>query len=135
MGLVRQGGAITVRDRAKGPQVLLVRAKRDPRAWIFPKGHQEEGETLLETAIRELGEEAGVIGEPVTVTSLGVSKFRSGDENIEVTYFLVRDTGRRVEAERKAVWRSIADAKVLVTFDDAQRLLEKAEQALRKRAK
>jgi 8-oxo-dGTP pyrophosphatase MutT (NUDIX family) len=133
MPLVCQGGAITVRDTKEGAQVLLVRAKKDPRAWIFPKGHQEEGETLLQTAIRELGEEAGVIGEPVT--SLGVSKFRSGDEDVEVTYFLVRDTGRRVEAERKAVWRSIPDAKALVTFDGAQRLLEKAEQALRKRAK
>jgi bis(5'-nucleosidyl)-tetraphosphatase len=135
MPLVRQGGAITIRDSKDGPQVLLVRAKKDPRAWIFPKGHQEKGETLIETAIRELGEEAGVIGEPVTFTSLGVSKFRSGDENVEVTYFLVRDTGRRVEAERKAVWRSIPEAKALVTFDDAQRLLEKAQQTLRKRAK
>jgi len=133
MGLVRQGGAITVRDTKDGPQVLLVRAKKDPRAWIFPKGHQEEGETLVETAIRELGEEGGVIGKPVT--SLGVSKFRSGNENVEVTYFLVRDTGRRVPAERKVVWRSIPDAKELVSFDDGRRLLDKAQQALRKRAK
>src|SRR3954451_21841938 len=102
MRLVRQGGAITVRDTKDGPQVLLVPANRDPRAWIFPKGHQEEGETLVETAIRELGEEAGVIGEPVSSTSVGVSRFRSGSANVEVTYFLVRDTGRRVQAERKA---------------------------------
>src|SRR3954468_14855945 len=133
MRRVRQGGAITVRDTKDGPQVLLVRAKKDPRAWIFPKGHQEEGETLVETAIQELAEEAGVVGEPIT--SLGVSKFRSGSENVEVKYFLVRDTGRRVEAERKIAWRSIVDAKALVSFDDGRRLLDKARQRLRKRAK
>jgi 8-oxo-dGTP pyrophosphatase MutT (NUDIX family) len=126
---IRQGGAIAVRDTAKGPQVLLVRAKRDPRQWIFPKGHQEKGETLAETAVRELKEEGGIVGE--AVKSVGVSTFRSGDEDVEVTYFLVRDTGRRKTAEREVAWRSFADAQKLATFDDAEWLLEKAQQMLR----
>ena len=62
MPVVYQGGAIVIRDSADGPKVLLVRAKRDPRNWIFPKGHQEKGETLAETAVGELAEEAGVVG-------------------------------------------------------------------------
>ena len=118
-----------MRDSAKGHEVLLVRAKRDPRQWIFPKGHQEKGETLAETAVRELKEEGGVVGE--AVKSVGISTFRSGDEDVEVTYFLVRDTGRRKTAEREVAWRSFADAQKLVSFDDAQRLLEKARQILR----
>ena len=126
---IRQGGAIAVRDTAKGPEVLLVRAKKDPRQWIFPKGHQEKGETLAETAVRELKEEGGVVGE--AVKSIGVSTFRSGGEDVEVTYFLVRDTGRRKTAEREVAWRSFAEAQKLVSFDDAQRLLEKAQQMLR----
>jgi bis(5'-nucleosidyl)-tetraphosphatase len=130
MPVVYQGGAIVVRETADGPKVLLVRAKRDPLNWIFPKGHQEKGETLTETAVRELAEEAGVVGEPIQ--SVGVSTFRLGKEEIEVTYFLVRDTGRRVRAEREAVWRSLADAKQLVSFDDGRRLLDQAEQILRK---
>jgi 8-oxo-dGTP pyrophosphatase MutT (NUDIX family) len=129
MPSIRQGGAIAVRDTAKGPEVLLVRAKKDPRQWIFPKGHQEKGETLAETAVRELKEEGGVVGE--AVKSIGVSTFRSGGEDVEVTYFLVRDTGRRKTAEREVAWRSFAEAQKLVSFDDAQRLLEKAQQMLR----
>ena len=39
---------------------------------IFPKGHQEKGETLAETAVRELKEEGGVVGKPLK--SVGVSK-------------------------------------------------------------
>ena len=77
--MIRQGGAIVVRRTGTEPEVLLVRAKKDPRYWIFPKGHQERGETLAQTAVRELREEAGVIGEPVK--SVGTSTFRSGDED------------------------------------------------------
>src|SRR4029453_451252 len=110
---IRQAGAITVRDTARGPEVLLVRAKRDPRQWIFPKGHQEKGETLAETAVRELKEEGGVVGD--AVKSLGVSTFWWGDEEVEVTYFLVRDTGRKGKAEREVAWKTFADAKKLVS--------------------
>jgi len=129
MSVIRQGGAITVRDTRDGPQVLLVRAKRDPRQWIFPKGHQEEGETLAETAVRELKEEGGVVGE--AVKSVGKSTFRAGGEDVEVTYFLVRDTGGRKKAERDVVWKTFGDAKALVSFDDAVRLLDKARQILK----
>lgn len=129
MSRVRQGGAITVRDTANGPEVLLVRAKRDPKQWIFPKGHQEKGETLDETAVRELEEEGGVVGQ--AIKSVGVSTFHSGDDDVEVTYFLVRDTGRRAKAEREVTWRSFADARALVSFDDGRRLLDKAKEILR----
>jgi ADP-ribose pyrophosphatase YjhB (NUDIX family) len=133
MAPIRQGGAITVRDTAKGFEVLLVRAKKDPRQWIFPKGHQEDGETLAETAVRELKEEGGVVGE--SVKSLGVSSYRSGGYDVEVTYFLVRDTGKRAKAERDVSWRSFSEAKQLVSFDDARRLLDKAKDILREKTK
>jgi 8-oxo-dGTP pyrophosphatase MutT (NUDIX family) len=128
---IRQAGAITVRDTPKGFEVLLVRAKRDPRQWIFPKGHQEKGETLAETAVRELKEEGGVVGD--AVKSVGVSTFWWGDDEVEVTYFLVRDTGRKGKAERDVAWKTFADAKKLVSFDDARWLLDKAQQMLRPR--
>ena len=130
MPVVYQGGAIVIRDSADGPKVLLVRARRDPRNWIFPKGHQEKGETLAETAVRELAEEAGVVGE--SIQSVGVSTFRWGKDDYEVTYFLVRDTGRRVKGERESVWRSLLDARQLVSFDDGPRLLDQAQQLIRK---
>jgi len=55
MARVIQAGAITMR----GKKVLIVRAKKNPLDWIFPKGHVERGESLAETACRELAEEAG----------------------------------------------------------------------------
>jgi 8-oxo-dGTP pyrophosphatase MutT (NUDIX family) len=128
---IRQAGAITFRETSDGTKVLLVRAKRDPHDWIFPKGHQEKGETLAETAVRELKEEGGVVGKPLK--SVGVSTFRSGKDNVKVTYFLVRDTGRRAKPERKVTWRSFSAAKKLVGFDDARRLLDEAKRILKER--
>ena len=45
----------------KNGKVLLLNSEGE---WVFSKGHVENGETYLETAIRELYEEAGVIVEP-----------------------------------------------------------------------
>lgn len=42
----------------KAGKVLLIKHRRGE--WVFPKGHVDDGETLLEAAIREVEEEAGV---------------------------------------------------------------------------
>ena len=46
----------------KGDRVLLIGAKDDDGRlfWSFPKGHQEDGETDIETAIRETKEETNL---------------------------------------------------------------------------
>lgn len=51
----RSAGGIVLN---KNGEVLVVSQKG--RSWSLPKGHIEEGETELEAAIREIGEEAGV---------------------------------------------------------------------------
>jgi 8-oxo-dGTP pyrophosphatase MutT (NUDIX family) len=55
---------IVLRDSAHGPEVLLV--QRTPKArfmggaWVFPGGAVDEGETVEQTARRELREEAAI---------------------------------------------------------------------------
>ena len=51
-------GCIILKDN----RVLLIGAKDDDGKlfWSFPKGHQEDGETDIETAIRETKEETGI---------------------------------------------------------------------------
>lgn len=44
------------------PQVLLVTSSRAPDQWIFPGGGVEPEEDARVTAIREVEEEAGVLG-------------------------------------------------------------------------
>jgi bis(5'-nucleosidyl)-tetraphosphatase len=45
--------------RKKDNKFLIVK-NRTSQFWGFPKGHQEEGETTINAAIRELHEEAGI---------------------------------------------------------------------------
>jgi 8-oxo-dGTP pyrophosphatase MutT (NUDIX family) len=50
-------GAVLVRVTDEGWQALMLRAYRN---WDFPKGLCEDGETPLEAAMREVGEETGI---------------------------------------------------------------------------
>ncbi|MEP1610611.1 MAG: NUDIX hydrolase [Roseobacter sp.] len=52
----------------KDDQFLLVKRRNEPDAglWGFPGGHVELGETAMEAAARELREETGVIGSPLS---------------------------------------------------------------------
>jgi 8-oxo-dGTP pyrophosphatase MutT (NUDIX family) len=50
-------GAVVVRRIDSGWLTLMLRAYRN---WDFPKGLREDGETPIEAAIREVGEETGI---------------------------------------------------------------------------
>lgn len=126
---VEQAGAVAVRGDGPSAELLLVTAKKNPRDWIFPKGHLEPHETPADAAVRELLEEAGVVGE--VIRPLGISHFRSGDEDARVTYFLVRVVGFAPGAEpRQSAWRPFREARALLTFDDARSLLDRAERLM-----
>jgi 8-oxo-dGTP pyrophosphatase MutT (NUDIX family) len=44
----------------KGQDGRVVIVQQHTNSWSFPKGHTEEGETLLQTALREIEEETGL---------------------------------------------------------------------------
>ena len=122
---IQQAGAIVVRLDGAEPQFLLVRAKRDPRVWIFPKGHVEEGETAEETALREAQEEAGVLGR--ILAALGALEFESVGRPLHVEYFLVELLGDAEWSEgRPFVWGSYEDTLARIEFATARDLLTKA---------
>jgi 8-oxo-dGTP pyrophosphatase MutT (NUDIX family) len=62
---------ITVRDEEAGLELLLVQRNPAARfmggAWVFPGGAVHEGETEVETAVREAEEEAGISLNPDTL--------------------------------------------------------------------
>lgn len=53
-------GGIVFRRKNSNIEIFFI--KDSFGRWTFPKGHQELGETLAETAIREIGEETGLVG-------------------------------------------------------------------------
>lgn len=129
MPVIREAGAIAIRGQSPVAEVLLVPARQNPSYWIFPKGHIELGETPAEAAVRELREEAGVLGE--VLQEVGSSAFKSGDEEVAVTYFLIRFLRTDGKAERKVQWRLLDEARSVLTFEDAREHLDNVARILR----
>jgi bis(5'-nucleosidyl)-tetraphosphatase len=78
--------------RQPTPQFLLM---RHHDRWDLPKGHAEDNEDLLQTALRETEEETGIRGDSVEVvpdfrwsTQYRVLGKKRGDYDKRVTYFL-----------------------------------------------
>ena len=129
MSRVRQAGGIVIRKNGKRRSVLLVRAKKDPTVWIFPKGHVEEGESAADAALRETREEAGIKGELVKPIGDPL-EFNNGRYDVSVQYFLIRPKSESAETDgREKRWFAVDDALDLLEFDGARRLLKLAARA------
>ncbi len=130
MRRVAQAGGIVVRRGRNGASsVLLVRAKKDPTVWIFPKGHVEAGETAAEAALRETREEAGIKGELVKPIGEPL-EFNNGRYDVRVQYFLIRPTSESAETDgREKRWFTVDEALDVLQFDGARRLLKLAARA------
>ena len=126
MTFVQQAGGIVFRRNRAGISILLVRAKRDPSAWIFPKGHIEPGETARATAVRETREEAGVQGE--AVGEIGdPQEFEWAGRWYRVQYFLIQMTSESDETDgREKAWFSFDEALDRISFTSARDLLRQA---------
>ena len=86
-------GAVVVRQTESGWMTLMLRAYRN---WDFPKGLCEVGETPMEAAVREVGEETSITG----------LEFEWGDRHLETgpynrgkvaRYYLASTTQEAVE--------------------------------------
>ncbi|MGD2046966.1 MAG: NUDIX hydrolase [Gemmatimonadota bacterium] len=77
---MKSAGGVVIRDIDGVPHVLVI---RDPyKKWGLPKGHTEEGETLQQTALREVSEETGL------------TKLELGPELITIDWTFRGDGGR-----------------------------------------
>jgi ADP-ribose pyrophosphatase YjhB (NUDIX family) len=127
---IEQAGGIAVRKSGERWSVLLVRAKKDPSVWIFPKGHIEPGESADAAALRETQEETGVEGDLLGPVGAPL-EFQSGREPVRVQYFLILATAETESPEgRKKRWYPLERAAEQLTFDSARELLDQVRAAL-----
>lgn len=75
----------------RGPEVLLIQRGKPPRrgSWSLPGGMQELGETVRETAAREVREETGVEIEIAHLVDVVDTITRDEDGTVVLQYTLV----------------------------------------------
>ena len=122
-------GCIVINDKN---EVLLIH--HNAGHWDFPKGHVEEGETEVQTAIREVKEETNIdvkVNEKYRYTTKYSPK---EDVMKEVVYFLAKNTSDNKEAQLEEVsevkWFKMEEALEKITYDTSKELLVKLKKDL-----
>jgi bis(5'-nucleosidyl)-tetraphosphatase len=101
--------------------------------WAFPKGHADQGETDVQTALREFREETGLPGceirpEVSFVDSYEVTGEDGTDHPKTVKYFLGWVTEGKVQIDAEEIqdyaWLNFKDALERISFDGCRSILE-----------
>ena len=108
-------------------QVLLVH--HNAGHWDFPKGHVEEGETEVQTAIREVKEETNIDVEVNEKYRYTVEYSPKEDVIKEVVFFLAKNISNKKVAQLEEVsevkWFDYEDAIKTINYDTSKQILTK----------
>jgi 8-oxo-dGTP pyrophosphatase MutT (NUDIX family) len=133
------GGIVFRHGKKNGIEFLLI---QDPKGrWSIPKGHIEPGETAQETAIREIGEEAGLFEiEPICWLGKTHFRYRRLDTLVLMTtqiYLIkVKTSGEEIKKEdfyANIKWFEFNEALDVAEYEDIGRLMLLAKRRIRER--
>lgn len=119
-------GAVVVRTINEEQRFLLIKNKRSNN-WGFPKGHMEEGETPVQTAIREVLEETGLHIRVVDGFRCE-SQYKIGstvEKRVDVFLGMTKDTQTVIQREEieDYIWLRYADALETLKFENDKSIL------------
>ena len=135
-------GGVIYRPIPGGIEVCLISTKGGTR-WQLPKGKRENGETLEETAAREVLEETGLtgrVGERLSKIDLWFT-WNDGDGAVrhhKLVYFYLLEyehgsTADHDDEVEDARWFDAAEAMERLTFPNERKVVARALEALRDR--
>jgi 8-oxo-dGTP pyrophosphatase MutT (NUDIX family) len=112
-------------------EYLVLLIQHNAGHWAFPKGHQEPGETELQTAMREFEEETGIkdyeIARHISLTERYSFKYKKQRIDKEVVYFgaFVRQSTVKIQKSeiKDFRWVTLKDAIRLATFEEGRELI------------
>ncbi|HYV04064.1 MAG TPA: NUDIX hydrolase [Blastocatellia bacterium] len=129
--IVAAGGVVLERTNETVRVVLIHRPKYDD--WSLPKGKSEPGESISQTALREVKEETGLDCKIVSELEPVRYSYRTGKGTIVpkvVHYFLMEPMGGRLEAPGQeadaAEWCDVTEALRRLTHQHDRELVQKA---------
>lgn len=132
-------GGVVLRGKADDLEVVIAGRDSD-RSWVFPKGTPDRGETIEETALREVREESGLDVEIVRPIGAIDYWFAVPGERVHkiVHFFLMRSRGGDLSQHDHEYddvrWVSVADARRMLTYDTYRDMLDRAIAAAREAA-
>lgn len=116
-------GCVIIKDK----KVLLV--KQVQGHWGFPKGHVENNETEIETAIREVKEETNLDVEVDASKRYDMEYITDKGNLKQVVFFIAKYIGGEVEAQECEVneikWFDFDKAVETITYNNTKDLLKK----------
>jgi 8-oxo-(d)GTP phosphatase len=124
---VQAAGGIVLKKTPKGNLRILVAHRPRYDDWSLPKGKSDDGESLEETAVREILEETGFNCR--IVAPLETTRYRVGRGVKEVAWFAMRplpdSPGFKKNSEVDRIkWLSRSEAKKLVDYDLDRSLID-----------
>lgn len=131
-------GGIVVRDDPEGPSLVvgMRRRERSSVTWTLPKGTPDPGETIEQTALREVAEETGLQVRIVAdLPSIEYTFVQNGTRiHKTVHYFLMEPTGgdlsRHDREFEQVAWIPFSQAPSLLTFETERALVATAGERL-----
>jgi len=131
-------GIIVWHKFPRSEKFLLLKHKKGH--WAFAKGHPDKGETLMQTALRELLEEAGIkkvefISNKILLKDTYVFVNKNGKKVLKtVHYFIARSKTDAVKIDGKEItgykWRTVKAARKILTYKGSKKILIKANKII-----
>lgn len=129
--LATAAGGVVLRQGEHGQEVAILGRSNDG-SWVLPKGTPGAGETIEETALREVREETGLDVRIVRPLGDMSYSFAGTGERVHkvVHFFLMEQTGGDPslhDSEYDEVrWVSVPEARRMLTFDTYREVLDRA---------
>lgn len=132
MALEITSGAVVYKRTANGIEYLLLQSQNKGHFWGFPKGHVEEGETLLDCAKREIFEETKLTLPIDTSFSVKTEYDLPNGNHKEMTLYtaeLEEEETIHLQAEeiKNSGWFNYEDARKQLTYDNLKDLLDQVD--------
>lgn len=136
-------GVIVYRQFPRSLKFLIVKHKKGH--WSFAKGHKDKGETMIQTAKRELLEETGLKGvEFLSKKVLLKEEYYYSEKDRKkiskiVRYFVAKTKTEKIKIDNKEIinykWCTIKAARKKLTYAQSRKLVKDSVNLILKKSK